>query len=87
MNSSDARTLATGSALGVILTAVFYSRFDGSWLVLAATPLFLALATLVVEAFQTFDTGRGFGQRAGLGLGGWWCLVGAALCLALSFIT
>lgn len=87
MSAHEAKALVGGAALGAIVTAVFFSRFNGSWMILAAAPLFFALATLLVESFLTFDAGRGFGTRPGLGVAGWWCLMGAAFCLVLSFIT
>lgn len=86
MNTENRKILIWGAIGGTMLTALIYSRFEASPMVLLLFPPMFALATMLAEGVVTFKAGAGWGQRAGLGVGGWWCLAWAAFAFFLSLV-
>jgi hypothetical protein len=87
MKQEEQKALVWGAIGGALLTAVFFSRFDGALLTLLLFPIYFAFATMFAEGVVSFRAGAGFGERAGLGLISWWAVALSLLALFISFAT
>jgi hypothetical protein len=87
MSALDKKILVWGAVGAVLLTALFFSRFDGALVTLLLFPVHFAFATMFAEGVVSFRAGAGFGERAGLGLFAWCFVLCSALALFISFVT